>query len=105
MLILGGFNSIPGAIVGGLIIGAGEKLAEVYLGPMCRRRHRRLVPLRAGAAVPAGPARGPVRREDHPSGSEPMLYREAGQFKTTLRRGSGDLPDPAGPHRGSSSCC
>ena len=32
VLILGGFTSIPGAIVGGLIIGATEKLAEVYLG-------------------------------------------------------------------------
>jgi branched-chain amino acid transport system permease protein len=32
VLILGGFTSIPGAIVGGLIIGASEKLAEVYLG-------------------------------------------------------------------------
>lgn len=31
VLILGGFNSIPGAIIGGLIIGASEKLAEVYL--------------------------------------------------------------------------
>jgi branched-chain amino acid transport system permease protein len=34
VLILGGFESIPGAIVGGLIIGATEKLAEVYIGPM-----------------------------------------------------------------------
>ncbi len=33
VLMLGGFTSIPGAIVGGLIIGAGEKLAEIYLGP------------------------------------------------------------------------
>ena len=33
VLILGGFESIPGAIVGGLIIGASEKLAEMYLGP------------------------------------------------------------------------
>jgi branched-chain amino acid transport system permease protein len=32
-LILGGFTSIPGAIVGGLLVGASEKLAEVYLGP------------------------------------------------------------------------
>jgi branched-chain amino acid transport system permease protein len=32
VLILGGFTSVPGAIVGGLIIGVGEKLAEVYLG-------------------------------------------------------------------------
>ena len=34
VLILGGFESIPGAILGGLIIGAIEKLAEVYVGPM-----------------------------------------------------------------------
>jgi branched-chain amino acid transport system permease protein len=33
VLILGGFTSIPGAIVGGLIIGAGEKLMEVIIGP------------------------------------------------------------------------
>ena len=33
VLILGGFTSIPGAVVGGLIVGASEKLAEVYLGP------------------------------------------------------------------------
>ena len=33
VLILDGFESIPGAIVGGLIVGASEKLAEVYLGP------------------------------------------------------------------------
>ena len=34
VLILGGFTSVPGAIVGGLIIGASDKLAEVYIGPM-----------------------------------------------------------------------
>ena len=34
VLILGGFTSVPGAIIGGLIIGAGEKLAEVYLGSL-----------------------------------------------------------------------
>ena len=33
VLILGGFTSVPGAIVGGLIIGVGEKIAEVYVGP------------------------------------------------------------------------
>nr|VFK14604.1 MAG: amino acid/amide ABC transporter membrane protein 1, HAAT family (TC 3.A.1.4.-) [Candidatus Kentron sp. LPFa]VFK60673.1 MAG: amino acid/amide ABC transporter membrane protein 1, HAAT family (TC 3.A.1.4.-) [Candidatus Kentron sp. UNK]VFK69836.1 MAG: amino acid/amide ABC transporter membrane protein 1, HAAT family (TC 3.A.1.4.-) [Candidatus Kentron sp. UNK] len=33
VLILGGFTSIPGAIIGGLIIGVGEKVAEIYLGP------------------------------------------------------------------------
>ncbi|MCI0430978.1 MAG: branched-chain amino acid ABC transporter permease [Rhodospirillales bacterium] len=34
VLIIGGFTSIGGAILGGLIIGAGESLAEVYLGPI-----------------------------------------------------------------------
>jgi len=34
VLILGGFTSIPGAIIGGMIIGVGEKVAEVYVGPM-----------------------------------------------------------------------
>jgi branched-chain amino acid transport system permease protein len=34
VLILGGFESVPGAIVGGLIIGIGEKLGEVYWGPL-----------------------------------------------------------------------
>nr|WP_267875625.1 branched-chain amino acid ABC transporter permease [Duganella radicis] len=34
VLILGGFTSMPGAIVGGLIIGASEKMAEVYIGPI-----------------------------------------------------------------------
>jgi branched-chain amino acid transport system permease protein len=33
VLIIGGFTSVPGAIIGGLMVGAGEKLAEVYLGP------------------------------------------------------------------------
>jgi branched-chain amino acid transport system permease protein len=34
VLILGGLTSVPGAIVGGLIIGAGEKVAEIYAGPI-----------------------------------------------------------------------
>ncbi len=34
VLILGGFTSVPGAIIGGLIIGMGEKISEVYLGPV-----------------------------------------------------------------------
>ena len=34
VVILGGLTSLPGAIVGGLIIGVGEKLSEVYIGPL-----------------------------------------------------------------------
>jgi len=33
VVILGGLTSVPGAIVGGLVIGVGEKLSEVYIGP------------------------------------------------------------------------
>jgi branched-chain amino acid transport system permease protein len=34
VLIIGGFTSITGAIAGGLIVGAGDALAEIYLGPL-----------------------------------------------------------------------
>ncbi|MFH7045061.1 branched-chain amino acid ABC transporter permease [Paucibacter sp. JuS9] len=34
VVILGGLTSVPGAIIGGLVIGVGEKVSEVYLGPM-----------------------------------------------------------------------
>jgi branched-chain amino acid transport system permease protein len=34
VVILGGLTSVPGAIIGGLVIGVGEKLSEVYIGPM-----------------------------------------------------------------------
>jgi branched-chain amino acid transport system permease protein len=37
VLILGGFTSIPGAIIGGVIIGVGEKLGEFYWGPLLGR--------------------------------------------------------------------
>ena len=33
VVILGGLTSVPGAIIGGLLIGVGEKVSEVYLGP------------------------------------------------------------------------
>jgi branched-chain amino acid transport system permease protein len=34
VLVLGGLTSIPGAIIGGIIIGVGEKLGEIYWGPL-----------------------------------------------------------------------
>ena len=34
VVILGGLTSVPGAIIGGLIVGVGEKLSEIYLGPL-----------------------------------------------------------------------
>ena len=106
VLILGGFTSIPGAIVGGLIIGAGEKLAEVMLGPILikmvrprRRRHRELVRLHAGAGVPAVPAAGPVRRTHHRADlrGAPVSLPRSRPVQDLVPRRPGDLPDRAGP--------
>ena len=65
VLILGGFTSVPGAIVGGLIIGVGEKVAEVYWGPLVNGAIENWFAYVAGAGLPAVPAAGTVRREDH----------------------------------------
>ena len=108
VVILGGLTSVPGAIVGGLIIGVGEKLSEVFIGPLLRRRHRDLVRLRAGAGVPAGAAAGAVRREDHRARLSTQEERHALPRKRPvqdqLRGRPADLPDPAGPHR-DRRCC
>jgi ABC-type branched-subunit amino acid transport system permease subunit len=45
VVILGGLTSVPGAIIGGLIIGVGEKLSEVYLGPMWAAASRSGLPM------------------------------------------------------------
>ena len=99
VLILGGFTSVPGAIVGGLIIGVGEKLGEVYWGPLVGGAIENWFAYVRGAGVPGLPAAGTVRREDHRAGmshpeavrsttatgrlGERVIYREAGQFKTS----------------------
>ncbi len=61
VLILGGFESVPGAIVGGLIIGASREARGSLSRAVRGRRHRRLVPVRAGVAVPARAPRRVVR--------------------------------------------
>jgi branched-chain amino acid transport system permease protein len=64
VVILGGLTSVPGAIVGGLIIGVGEKLSEVYLGPLSAAASRSGSPT-CWRWLPAVQAAGPVRRENH----------------------------------------
>ena len=86
VLILGGFTSVPGAIVGGLIIGVGEKVAEVYWGPLVGGAIENWFAYVLALGLPAGAAAGPVRRANHRAGSERVvIYREAGQFKTRTR--------------------
>ena len=91
VLILGGITSIPGAIVGGLIIGVGEEDRRGLLGPGVWRRHRELVRLRAGDGRAVLQAARAVRRRDHRKGVS-MLYRETGQFKTSYRRDQAIFP-------------
>ncbi len=71
VLVLGGFDSILGAIVGGLLVGASEKLAEVYIGPFVRRRHRELVRLRRRARASCSFARRACSARSSSRGSEP----------------------------------
>ena len=115
VLILGGFTSIPGAIVGGLIIGIGEKLGEFYWGPLRRRRHRDLARLRHRARSSCCSGRRACSARRSSSGFEESIvfYREAGQYKTSyaadmavfpLRRtGSGSPSSSSVAYRGSPS--
>ena len=68
VLILGGFSSVPGAIVGGLIIGVGEKVGEVYWGPLVGGAIENWFAYVLALALPAGPPAGPLRRKDHRAG-------------------------------------
>ena len=68
VLILGGFTSIPGAIVGGLIIGIGEKLGEIYWGPLVGGGIESWLAYIIALHLPAVPAAGPVRRAHHRAG-------------------------------------
>ena len=106
VLILGGFTSVPGAIVGGLIIGASESSAEVTSGRWWAAASR-LVPLRARSLFllvrPEGLFGEKIIRASDVSVSSSfvlrqrlyrkMIYREAGQFKTSYIRDSADFPD------------
>ncbi len=65
VLILGGFTSVPGAIVGGLIIGVGEKVAEVYWGSALGGAIENWFAYMLALVFLAGAAARAVRREDH----------------------------------------
>jgi len=52
VLILGGIDSIPGAILAGLVVGAGENLAEVYIGPYVGGGIQTFFPYLLGPVIP-----------------------------------------------------
>jgi branched-chain amino acid transport system permease protein len=68
VLILGGFTSIAGAVVAGLIIGVGRDGVRSLLGTAARRRHGELVRLCRRHDLPVLPAAGAVRRTHHREG-------------------------------------
>ena len=93
VVILGGFTSVPGAIIGGLIIGVGEKMAEVFLGlPLVKMFDLAGVGSRIGSLTcsrcsfySCGPR---ACSASATSIGSRVIYRENGQFKSTYR---GDL--------------
>ena len=101
VLILGGFTSIPGAIVGGLIIGVGEKLGEFYWGPLLGGGIESWLAYVIALGLPAVPAAGPVRRERSSSGFEEATSCSTAKpaVQDQLRGRHGDLSDPPGPDR------
>src|SRR5436190_6558750 len=80
VLILGGFTSIPGAIVGGLIVGASEKLAEVYLGPYVGGGIEGWFPYVLALVFLLFRPEGLFGEKHIDRVCNLMLYREAGQF-------------------------
>ena len=68
VLILGGFESVPGRHRGRPHHRRRREARRGLLGPPRRRRHRELVRLRPGARLPSDPAPGPVRRKNHRAG-------------------------------------
>ena len=105
VLILGGFTSIPGAIVGGAHHRRRREDRRVLLGPAARRRHRELARLRHRARLPAVPAAGPVRRTRSSSGFEDDALPRGRPVQDELRGGPGGVPAAAGPHRHRASSC
>ena len=106
VLILGGFTSVPGAIVGGLIIGVGEKLAEVYLGPASCGGGIENWFAYVLALCSCWSGRRACSASASSSGSETDALPRSRPVQDDLRGRPGDLPDPPGPlrHRGAARC-
>ena len=114
VVILGGLTSVPGAIIGGLIIGVGEKLSEIYIGPMLGGGIEIWFAYVLALVFLLFRPQGLVRRKDHrprlneaptltsftavPGGRPDALPRKR-SIQVELPRRPADLPDPARPDR------
>jgi branched-chain amino acid transport system permease protein len=83
VLIIGGFTSVPGAIVGGLIVGAGEKLAEAYLGPFIGGGIEYWFAYVLALIVLMARPQGCSANASSSGFEGTCFYRETGQFKTS----------------------
>src|SRR5207245_7638001 len=86
VLILGGLTSIPGAIVGGLIIGVGEKIAEVYWGPLVGGAIENWFAYMLAMVFLLFRPLGLFGEEIVERVEKEMLYGEAGEFKERCRQ-------------------
>ena len=78
VLILGGLTSVPGAIVGGLIIGVGEKVGEVYWGPLVGGAIENWFAYVLALIFLLIRPPGPLRRADHREGMTGSVGHEFG---------------------------
>ena len=83
VLILGGLTSIPGAIVGGIIIGVGEKLGEFYWGPLLGGGIESWLAYVIALGFPVVPAARPVRRTIIERVLTQGSTAKTGQYKTS----------------------
>ena len=86
VLIIGGFTSIGGAIVGGLIVGASDSLAEIYLGPLLGGSVSTWFAYALARRLPADPSGRPVRRSGHRKGLTHVANSSAASLPTLPQR-------------------
>ena len=100
VLILGGFTSIPGAIVGGLIIGVGEKLGEFYWGPLLGGGIESWLAYVIALVFLLFRPQGLFGERHHRAGLRGCdALSRGGQFKTSYCRRQAMFPILPGPHR------
>ena len=92
VLILGGFTSIPGAIVGGLIIGIGEKVFEVYWGGLFGGGTEAWFAYVLALLFLLVRPQGLYGEKIIERNINIMFYREAGQFKTNYKADQAMFP-------------
>ena len=98
VLILGGLTSIPGAIVGGLIIGIGEKLGEFYWGPLLGGGIESWLAYVIALGFLVFRPQGLFGEKHHRADLNDALSRGR-PVQDELRRRHGGVPDPAGSDR------